>query len=68
MEILISKWWRVEEIQETDYQGIDLIASIKGYRLCIQCKDHKKAIRNKAVSAGKRYWNGAHAILLSQSG
>ena len=34
-------------------------------------EDHIKAIGNKAVqevSAGKKYWNGTHAILVSQSG
>ena len=71
MKILISKGWRVEETPKSGDQGIDLIASIEKYRLCIQCKDHKKPIGNKAVqevSAGKKYWNGTHAILVSQSG
>ena len=71
MKILISKGWRVEETPKSGDQGIDLIASIENYRLCIQCKDHKKPIGNKAVqevSAGKKYWNGTHAILVSQSG
>tara|TARA_B100000212_G_scaffold329296_1_gene294395 strand:- start:209 stop:445 length:237 start_codon:yes stop_codon:yes gene_type:complete len=71
MQILISKGWRVEETPKSGDQGIDLIASIEKYRLCIQCKDHKKAIGNKVVqevSAGKKYWTGTHAILVSQSG
>ena len=71
MKILISRGWRVEETPKSGDQGIDLIASIEKYRLCIQCKDHKKPIGNKAVqevSAGKKYWNGTHAILVSQSG
>ena len=71
MEILISNGWRVEETPKTGDQGIDLIASIEKYRLCIQCKDHKKPIGNKAVqevTAGKKYWSGTHAILVSQSG
>tara|TARA_B100000963_G_scaffold54827_1_gene43005 strand:- start:222 stop:1082 length:861 start_codon:yes stop_codon:yes gene_type:complete len=71
MKILISKGWRVEETPKSGDQGIDLIASIEKYRLCIQCKDHKKPIGNKAVQevyAGKKYWNGTHAILVSQSG
>ena len=71
MQILISKGWIVEETPKTGDQGIDLIASIENYRLCIQCKDHIKAIGNKAVqevTAGKKYWNGTHAILVSRSG
>ena len=49
----------------------DLIASINEFRICIQCKDHLKAIGNRAVqevSAGKIYWKGTHAILVSKSG
>ena len=71
MKILLSKGWIVEETPKTGDQGIDLIASIEKYRLCIQCKDHIKAIGNKAVqevTAGKKYWNGTHAILVSKSG
>jgi len=71
MQILISKGWIVEETPKTGDQGIDLIASIENYRLCIQCKDHIKAIGNKAVqevTAGRKYWNGTHAILVSDSG
>jgi len=70
-QILISKGWKVEETPKSGDQGIDLIASVEKYRLCIQCKDHKNAIGNKAVqevTAGKQYWNGTHAILVSQSG
>tara|TARA_Y100001978_G_scaffold200704_1_gene217523 strand:- start:962 stop:1822 length:861 start_codon:yes stop_codon:yes gene_type:complete len=71
MKILISKGWKVEETSKTGDQGIDLIASIENYRLCIQCKDHRQPIGNKAVqevTAGTKYWNGTHAILVSQSG
>jgi len=71
MKILISKGWRVEETLKSGDQGIDLITSIEKYRLCIQCKAHKKPIRNKAVqevTSGKKYCNGTHAILVSQSG
>ena len=52
-------------------QGVDIIASIEKLRICIQCKNHEKPIGNKAVqeiSAGKLYWKGTHAILVSNSG
>ena len=71
LQILKSKGWRVEQTSITGDQGVDLIASIKELRICIQCKDHIKAIGNKAVqeiSAGKIYWKGTHAILVSKSG
>ena len=71
MEILKQNGWEVKETPSTGDQGVDLIASINSLRICIQCKDHEKAIGNKAVqeiSAGKLFWEGTHAILVSKSG
>ena len=71
MEILKNNGWEVKETPITGDQGVDLIASINDLRICIQCKNHNKAIGNKAVqeiSAGKSYWGGTHAILVSKSG
>ena len=68
---LQSQGWEVKQTPVTGDQGVDLIASIDDFRLCIQCKDHKKAIGNKAVQeiySGKKYWLGTHAILISRSG
>tara|TARA_B100000900_G_scaffold98068_1_gene81096 strand:- start:14 stop:883 length:870 start_codon:yes stop_codon:yes gene_type:complete len=63
--------WEVKQTPVSGDQGVDLIASIDDLRLCIQCKDHEKAIGNKAVQeiySGKKYWLGTHAILISRSG
>ncbi|MDC3118744.1 restriction endonuclease [Prochlorococcus sp. AH-716-K03] len=71
MEILKKKGWKVKETPITGDQGVDLIASINNLRICIQCKNHKKAVGNNAVqeiSAGKSYWKGTHAVLVSKSG
>ena len=71
MEILKQHGWEVKETPNTGDQGVDLIASINDLRICIQCKDHEKAIGNKAVqeiSAGKLFWKGTHAIIVSKSG
>ena len=71
MEILKQNGWKVKETPITGDQGVDLIASIDNLRICIQCKNHKKVIGNKAVqeiSAGKLYWKGTHAVLVSKSG
>ena len=71
MQILKQNGWDVKQTPSTGDQGVDLIASIDGLRICIQCKDHEKAIGNKAVqeiSAGKLFWKGTHAILVSKSG
>jgi len=71
MEILKQNGWEVKETPSTGDQGVDLIASIDGLRICIQCKDHEKAIGYKAVqeiSAGKLFWKGTHAIIVSKSG
>jgi len=68
---LRSQGWEVKQTPVSGDQGVDLIASIDNLRLCIQCKDHQKAIGNKAVQevyAGKKYWSGTHAILISRSG
>ena len=71
MEILKQNGWKVKETPNTGDQGVDLIASIDNLRICIQCKNHKKIIGNKAVqeiSAGREYWKGTHAVLVSISG
>ena len=71
MEILKKNGWRVKETPNTGDQGVDLIASIDCLRICIQCKNHKKSVGNNAVqeiSAGKLYWKGTHAVLVSKSG
>lgn len=71
MAILKQNGWKVKETPNTGDQGVDLIASIDNLRICIQCKDHKKVIGNNAVqeiSAGKSYWKGTHAVLVSKSG
>ncbi len=71
MKILKDNGWEVKETPNTGDQGVDIIASINDLRICIQCKDHEKAIGNKAVqeiSAGKLYWKGTHAIIVSKSG
>ncbi len=71
MEILKQNGWKVKETPNTGDQGVDLIASIDNLRICIQCKNHKKVIGNKAVqeiSAGRLYWKGTHAVLVSISG
>ena len=71
MDILKKSGWKVKETPITGDQGVDLIASIDDLRVCIQCKNHEKAIGNKAVqeiSAGKLYWKGTHAVLVSKSG
>ena len=71
MEILKENGWKVKETPNTGDQGVDLIASIENLRICIQCKNHKKPVGNSAVqeiSAGKSYWKGTNAVLVSKSG
>ena len=71
MEILKNNGWNVKETPNTGDQGVDLIASIDNLRICIQCKNHKKPVGNNAVqeiSAGKLYWKGTHAVIVSKSG
>ncbi len=66
-----TTWLGSKRTTNTGDQGVDLITSINDLRICIQCKDHKNAIENKAVqeiSAGKLFWKGTYAILVSKSG
>ena len=68
---LSKKGWKIDRTPSSGDQGVDMIASIENLRICIQCKDHNKPIGNKAVQeiyAGKQYWNGTHAMLVSTSG
>ncbi len=61
----------VKETPNTGEQGIDLIALINELRICIHCKDHKKAFGNKAVqeiSLRKLFLKGTHAMIVSKSG
>ena len=44
MEILKKNGWKVKETPITGDQGVDLIASIDNLRICIQCKNHQKAV------------------------
>ena len=71
MQILKKNGWKVKKTANTGDQGVDLIASINELRICIQCKNHEKATGNKAVqeiAAGKLFWKGTHAIIVSKSG
>ena len=69
--ILDKAGWDIEGTPTTGDQGVDLIASIENLRVCIQCKCFAKPVGNKAVQeivAGKSYWNGTHAVVVSKSG
>ena len=71
MEIFKQHFWKVIKTSNTGDQEVDLIASINDLRLCIKCKAHQKAFVNSAVqeiSAGKLFWKGTYAILVSNSG
>ena len=65
-----TKWLGSKKTPNTVDQGVELIASINNLRICIQYKDHEKAIGNKAVqeiSDGKFCWKGTLEIIVSKS-
>jgi restriction system protein len=72
MEILEKAFWKVTKTAATGDQGIDLIAVHQsGPRVCIQCKYHEKPVGNIAVQevvAGRSYYSGSHAAVVSESG
>jgi len=52
-------------------QGVDLIASKEGIRVCIQCKRYASPVGNSAVqevTAGKIHWKGTHAVVVTNAG
>lgn len=70
-ELLREAGWNVELTQASNDQGVDLIASIENLKVCIQCKRYSNPVGNKAVQeviAGKAFYNGSHAVVVSNAG
>ena len=69
--ILREAGWNVEQTQASNDQGVDLIAQIEDLEVCIQCKRYSNPVGNKAVQeviAGKAFYNGTHAVVVSNAG
>ena len=69
--ILQEAGWNVEQTQASNDQGVDLIAQIEDLKVCIQCKRYSNPVGNKAVQeviAGKAFYNGTHAVVVSNAG
>ena len=69
--ILQEAGWNVEQTQASNDQGVDLIAQIEDLKVCIQCKRYRNPVGNKAVQeviAGKAFYNGTHAVVVSSAG
>ena len=69
--ILQEAGWNVEQTQASNDQGVDLIAQIENFKVCIQCKRYSNPVGNKAVQeviAGKAFYNGTHAVVVSNAG
>ena len=69
--ILQEAGWNVEQTQASNDQGVDLIAQIEDLKVCIQCKRYSNPVGNKAVQeviAGKAFYNGTHAVVVSSAG
>lgn len=63
--------WMIHRTPATGDQGVDLIATIPGLRVCIQCKRYSSPVGNSAVQevvAGRFHWKGTHAVLVSNAG
>jgi hypothetical protein len=70
-EVLVKHGWNVEKTQSTGDQGVDLLATHGNIRACIQCKRFSTPVGNSAVqevTAGKIYWYGTHAIVVTNAG
>lgn len=69
--LLQEAGWNVEQTQASNDQGVDLIAQIEDLKVCIQCKRYSNPVGNKAVQeviAGKAFYNGTHAVVVSNAG
>ena len=69
--ILKQKGWEVNLTPKSGDRGVDLIASKKYLKVCIQCKRYSKPVGNKAVQeifTGKQYYDGSHGVLVSNAG
>lgn len=70
-KVLRQSGWAVKRTSTTGDQGVDLIATIDDFRVCIQCKRYSKPVGNKAVQevvAGMIHWNGTHSVVVSNAG
>ena len=63
--------WQITTTVASGDQGVDLIATKGGTRVCIQCKRFASPVGNSAVqevTAGKLHWHGTHAVVVSNAG
>jgi len=70
-ESLESTGWHITTTVASGDQGVDLIATKGGTRVCIQCKRFSSPVGNSAVqevTAGKLHWHGTHAVVVSNAG
>lgn len=69
--LLLESGWNVERTPQTNDQGVDLIALIENYKVCIQCKKYSNPVGNKAVQeiiAGTLFYKGTHSVVVSNAG
>ena len=70
-KILIDMGWKVQLTNKTNDQGVDIIGKFEDKVCCFQCKRYSNPVGNKAVQeiyAGKAFYNGTHAIVVSNAG
>jgi restriction system protein len=70
-DILEGAGWHTTTTIASGDQGVDLIATKGGIRVCIQCKRYGSPVGNSAiqeVTAGKLHWQGTHAVVVSNAG
>ena len=69
--LLQEAGWNVKITNESNDQGVDLIASIENIKVCIQCKRYSNPVGNKGVQeiiAGTLFYEGTHSVVVSSSG
>ena len=69
--LLKEAGWDVKMTNESNDQGVDLIASIENFKVCIQCKRYSSPVGNKGVQeiiAGTLFYEGTHSVVVSSAG
>lgn len=63
--------WDAEATQGSSDQGVDIVASKKGFIIVAQCKKYAKPVGNKAVQeivAGKKHYGANKGIVIAPNG
>lgn len=68
--LLTELGWDSSLTPPTGDQGVDIIATMNGKTVCIQCKRYSSKVGNDAIQqvvAGTNHYSGTHSVVISNS-